>query len=170
MKLSEKLIPVLSFAAAVAVLCFATGANAQAKTTCTFDPPAAAISRSSVASEAVFSRVIYDFFGSTVDGSLSAPLKVGVTFRELAVAPSINNKVVVDPATGAHRLDDGAPVNATLYPVKAIYVYCRAFRNSIEREVVQQNFVCFKDKFGDWTCPTDSFRKVLESSSTPIGK
>jgi len=138
--------------------------------TCTFDPPAAAVSRSSVASEAVFSRVIYDWFAMAIDGGLTAPLKVGIAFKSFEMAPSYKNTIVNDSGTGARLLDDAAPATATIYPVKTTYVHCRAYRSSIEREVVQADFSCFKDKFGDWTCSNDHATKVLERSSTPIDK
>jgi hypothetical protein len=138
--------------------------------TCSFEPPAAAVSRSSVASQAVFSRVIYDWFALAIDGGVTAPLKVGIAFKSFEIAPSYKNTIVNDSGTGAHLRDDGAPPSATIYPVKATYIHCRAYRNSIEREVVQADFACFKDKFGDWTCPNDGATKVLERSSTPIEK
>jgi hypothetical protein len=241
MNFSGKLVSVLSFAATVAVVCLATGADAQTKTfkagdrvmtspsylsgdkfyrpctvtsvstvpsgyyvrcdpwdgsttwmdffvgtdyvrawpnataapvspTCTFDAPAAAVSRSSVASEAVFSRVIYDWFALAIDGGVTAPLKVGIAFKSFEMAPSYKNAIVNNSATGAHLLDDGAPVAATIYPVKTTYIHCRGYHDSIEREVVQADFSCFKDKFGDWMCPNDHATKVLERSSTPVDK
>jgi hypothetical protein len=133
--------------------------------TCSFDPPAAAVSRSSPASQAVFSRVIYDAFAMEVDGGLTAPLKLGVAFKAFEMAPSFKNATA-----NGRRLDDGAPMTSTIYPVKATYIRCRGYRNSVEREVVQAVFACFKDKFGDWTCPNDGPTKVVESSSTPIDK
>jgi hypothetical protein len=133
--------------------------------TCSFDPPGPAVSRSSVASQAVFSRVIYDGFAMEVDGGLTAPLKVGVAFKNFEMAAGYKNAT-----SGGRRLDDGAPMEATIYPVKATYIHCRGYRNSVEREVAQAVFACFKDKFGDWTCPKDGPTKVVESSSTPIDK
>ena len=109
--------------------------------TCSFDPPAAAVSRSSVASQAVFSRVIYDGFAMEVDGGLTAPLKMGLAFKSFEMAPSYKNAT----ASG-HRLDDGAPLTSTIYPVKATYIRCRGYRNSVEREVAQAEFACFKDR------------------------
>jgi len=236
MKLSGKLVSVLSFAAALAVVCPATGAKAQTmafkagdrvmtspsdlsgdkyyrpctvtsvstvpkgyyvrcdpwdgsttwmdffvspdftrawpnataapvSAACTFDAPAPAVSRSSVASQAVFSRVIYDAMAMQVDGGLTAPLKIGVAFKSLEIAPSFKNATA-----GGRRLDDGAPMEATIYPVKATYIHCSGYRNAVEREVVQAVFACFKDKFGDWTCPHDGPSRVVESSSTPVDK
>jgi len=116
----------------------------------------------------VFSRVIYDWFALAIDGGVTAPLQVGIAFKNIEMVPSYQNSVVQDSGTGAHLRHDGAPARATIYPVKATYVHCRAYHRSIEREVVQAEFSCFKDKSSDWTCSNDHATKVLERSSTPI--
>jgi hypothetical protein len=138
---------------------------------CSLDAPAAKISRTTPASEQAFKRVIYDWFALDVkEGGTTNPLKVGVTFLEFQMGKSFVNRIYNDPGTGAHRMHDGAPTDATIYPVKTKYIHCSAYRDSIQRQVVQENFACFKDKFGDWTCPTDSVRKILETTSIPTQK
>ena len=72
------------------------------------------------------------------------------------------------PAGGGQLIHDGAPAGARVYPVKARFVVCSAYRSSVEREVRQQNFSCFKDKSGNWTCPTDNNAVVEDKSSTPV--
>ncbi|MDP9038463.1 MAG: hypothetical protein M3O02_04200 [Acidobacteriota bacterium] len=137
---------------------------------CSFDPPAGPVSRSSAALEKVFGRVIYDWFAQSAHEGVTNPLKVGVTFQEFQMGSPYANRVVNDPARGAQRMHDGAPVGATVYPVKAKFVVCSAYRDSVEREVRQQSFSCFKDRSGDWTCPSDSNAVVGEKSSTPVGR
>ncbi len=137
---------------------------------CSFEAPAGAVARGSGASETVFERVIYDWFAQRAREGVTNPLKVGVTFEDLQMGQPFANRMVNDPARGAQRMHDGAPVGATIYPVKGKFVVCSAYRDSIEREVRQQSFSCFKDRFGDWTCPTDSNAVVTEKSSTPVGR
>jgi hypothetical protein len=136
---------------------------------CSFDPPGIKVSRSASASAELFKRVIYDWFALDVkEGGTTNPLKVGITFVEFQMGKSFANRVFVDPGTGAQRLHDGAPVGAIIYPIKTKHIYCRAYRAEILREVVQLNFACFKDRFGDWVCPSDSVRQILETKSIPI--
>jgi hypothetical protein len=137
---------------------------------CSFDAPTATVSKTAPASEQLFKRVIYDWFAQFINGGTTSPLKVGVTFVEFQMSKPFVNRVTNDSGTGAHLLHDGAPPDATIYPVKTKYIHCRAYRDSIQREIVEENFACFKDKFGDWTCPTDSVRKILERTSTPVQK
>jgi hypothetical protein len=136
---------------------------------CSFDPPGTKVSKTAPASAQLFKRVIYDWFALDVkEGGTTNPLKVGITFLEFQLGKSFVNRIYVDPGTGAHRLHDGAPTGAMIYPVKTKYIQCGAYRDSIERQVVQENFACFKDKFGDWVCPTDSVRQILETKLIPI--
>jgi hypothetical protein len=104
------------------------------------------------------------------EGGTTNPLKVGITFVEFQMGDSFVNRVHVDPGTGAQRLHDGAPEGALIYPLKTKHIYCRAYRAEILREVVQLDFACFKDKFGDWACPSDSVRQILETKSLPIAR
>jgi hypothetical protein len=136
---------------------------------CSFDAPGTKVSRTAPASALLFKRVIYDWFALDVkEGGTTNPLRVGLTFLEFQMGKSFVNRVYVDPGTGAQRLHDGAPVGAMIYPVKTKYMHCRGYRGEILREVVQENFACFKDRFGDWVCPTDSVRQILETKSIPI--
>jgi hypothetical protein len=126
------------------------------------------VSRTEQASEQLFKRVLYNWFNLDVkEGGTTNPLKVGVTFLEFQVGAAITNRVFVDPGTGAQRLYDGAPVGATIYPVKSTYIHCGRYRGSTERRVTQQDFACFKDRFGDWSCPVNSVPINLEKISIP---
>jgi hypothetical protein len=138
---------------------------------CSFDPPGTKVSRTAPASAQLFKRVIYDWFALDVkEGGTTNPLKVGITFVGFQMGKSFVNRIFVDPGTGAHRLHDGAPTGAMIYPVKTKYIQCGAYRDSIQRQVVQENFACFKDKFGDWVCPPDSVRQILETKYLPTQK
>jgi hypothetical protein len=45
-----------------------------------------------------------------------------------------------------------APAAATIYPIKANYIFCDRYTDSTIRWVYENQFECFKDKFGDWAC------------------
>jgi hypothetical protein len=135
---------------------------------CSYDAAAGIVSRTEQASEQLFKRVLYNWFDLDVkEGGTTNPLKVGVTFLEFQMGAPFTNRVFVDPGTGAQRLHDGAPVGATIYPVKTTYIHCGRYRGSTERRVTQQNFACFKDRFDDWACPVDSVPVNLEKISIP---
>ena len=135
---------------------------------CSYDAAAGTASRTDKASEQTFKRVLNSWF--TLDariGGTTNPLKVGVTFLEFQIDTPFTNRVFVDPGTGAQRLHDGAPVGAIIYPAKTTYIHCGRYRGSTERRVSQQNFDCFKDKFGDWVCPANTYAVDLEKVSIP---
>ncbi len=135
---------------------------------CSYDAAVGTVSRTDQASAQLFKRVLYNWFNLDVkEGGTTNPLKVGVTFLEFQMGAPFTNRVFVDPGTGAQRLNDGAPVGATVYPVKTTYIHCGRYRGSTERRVTQQNFACFKDRFGDWVCPVDSVPVNLEKISIP---
>lgn len=135
---------------------------------CSFDAPVGTVSRTAKPSEQLFKHVLYDWFNLDVkEGGTTNPLKVGVAFLEFQMGNPFINRVYVDSRTGAQRLNDGAPVGTTIYPVKTTYIHCGRYRGSTERRVTQQNFTCFKDKFGDWVCPVDSVPLNLEKISIP---
>jgi hypothetical protein len=146
------------------------GSAAPVAPACTFDAPAGPVGRTSPASEKVFERVIYDWFAQSAQAGVTNPLKVGVAFQQFQMGQPYTNRVVNDPALGAQRTHDGAPVGAAIYPVTAKLVACSAYRDSIEREVRQQTFSCFKDRSGVWTCPSEGNAVVTEKSSTPVGR
>jgi len=86
---------------------------------CASNVPAGDSSKTAKASADLFKRKIYYIYNVLANGTGSAPLKVGVTFLSFDVGQPFTNIVRVDPATGAHRLNDAAPVNATIYPVRS---------------------------------------------------
>ena len=50
-------------------------------------------------------------------------------------------------------MHDGAPPNATIYPVKVRYSGCIQRTTWKELFVIEQNRDCFKNRFGDWVWP-----------------
>lgn len=136
---------------------------------CPMTAPAGGVTKSSGASASLFKRVIYEKMAARVGGtSISSPKKVGLTFLEFEMGKAYRNTLSSNRIGGDKRLHDGAPVGATIYPIKTRYVKCELYDRSITRMVIQQNFACFKDRFGDWVCPTDSTPKFLEQRSTPV--
>lgn len=135
---------------------------------CPMNQPSGKVTKTSTASTQLFQRVIYEKMAAKVnEKSISAPKQIGLTFMEFEMGKVYKN-TLTRGGIGDQRLHDGAPVGAMIYPVKTKYVKCELYDRSITRWVIQQNFACFKDRFGDWVCPTDSVPKFLEQKSIPI--
>lgn len=135
---------------------------------CPMGEPPGKVTKSSPASAQLFKRVIYEKMAARVsEASISAPKRIGLTFLDFELGRAYKNTLTSD-RLGDKRLHDGAPVGAMIYPIKTKYLKCELYDRSITRWVIQQNFACFKDRFGDWVCPTDSVPKFLEQRSIPI--
>lgn len=136
---------------------------------CPMTSPPGNVTKTARASAGLFKRVIYERMAARVGGSsISSPKQIGLTFVEFAMGTAYRNTLTSNRLGGDKRLHDGAPVGATIYTVKTKYVKCELYDRSITRWVIQQNFACFKDRFGDWVCPTDSTPKFLEQRSIPV--
>ena len=134
---------------------------------CPMNVPAGRVAKTSAASAALFQRVIYERMAAKVGGtSISAPKQIGLTFEVFQLGGAYKNSLSGNRVD--RRLHDGAPVGASIYPIKTRYVKCELYDRSISRMVIEQNFACFKDKFGEWVCPTDSTPKFLEQGSVPV--
>jgi hypothetical protein len=127
---------------------------------CTFSPPSGEVKSTDEFSVALAKRKIYDKYAKNVNGTGVAPLKVGVTFISVTAGKSYVNTVEVDPGTGAKRKYDGAPVNATLYPVYSKHITCEQYKDATNRTSVESSYICFKNKDGNWTCPILGFPKT----------
>lgn len=124
---------------------------------CPFNEPADTVSKTSKPSAGLFQRVIYEWKAATSNGR-----KVGITFLDFQMGKSYVNRL-----TNNGLLHDGAPQGATIYPLKTKYLFCDKYTDSTIRWVVESQFACFKDKFGDWVCPVDSVPKFLEQIYLP---
>jgi hypothetical protein len=136
--------------------------NEQTTADCSFNPPPGDSSKTAKASEQLFKRKIYDAYHIIVNGSNSAPLKLGVTFLSFQVGRPFTNIVRVDPAVGAYRINDAAPVNATIYPVKSEHIVCEQYRDRTLRKRVANKYACFKNRDGEWKCGADGMPKITQ--------
>jgi hypothetical protein len=135
---------------------------------CPMIEPPGRVTKTSPASAAVFKRVIYEDMAAKVGGaSISGPKKIGLTFLEFEMGRAYKNTLTAN-RIGDRRLHDGAPVGATIYPVKTKYVRCELYDREISRYVRQTNYACFKNSSGDWDCQVDSVTKTLERGTIPI--
>lgn len=139
-----------------------TDNNGQTTPECSFTPPPGDTSKTAKASEELFKRKIYDAYHIIVNGSNSAPLKLGVTFLNFQVGKPFTNIVRVDPAVGAYRINDAAPVNAAIYPVKSEHIVCEQYRDRTLRKRVANKYACFKNRDGEWVCGADGMPKITQ--------
>jgi hypothetical protein len=127
---------------------------------CTFTPPSGEVTSADKFSVALAKRKIYDTYAKNMNGTGMAPLKVGVTFISFTTGTPYINTVSVVPGQGAARRYDGAPVNATLYPVFSKHITCEQYRDATNKTSVEGSYVCFKNKDGNWACPILGFPKT----------
>jgi hypothetical protein len=132
------------------------------KTDCSFIAPPADNSKTAKASAELFKRKIYDRHNVFANGTISAPLKVGVTFLSFQVSKPFINIVRVDRVVGAYRINDAAPVNATIYPVKSEHIVCEQYRDRTTRTRVENKYACFKNRDGEWVCGADGIPKTTQ--------
>ncbi len=124
---------------------------------CPFNEPAGTVSSSTKASEGLFKRVIFERYKGQESGR-----KVGITYQTFRLGTSFVNRL-----TNAGLLNDAAPQNATVYAVKAKFIKCVKYSNAVQRTVMESDYACFKDKFGDWMCGVDSVPKIIEQTEIP---
>lgn len=136
---------------------WANAAPPPATPDCPFNEPAGTVAKTSKPSAALFQRVIYEWQVATANGR-----KVGITYQTFQLGKPFVNRL-----TNNGLLHDGAPQGATIYPLKTKYLFCDQHTDSTIRWVIESQFACFKDKFGDWVCPVDSVPKYLEQIYLP---
>lgn len=131
-------------------------------TDCSFAAPAGDSSKTAKPSELLFKQKIYERHNAFANGTGSAPLKVGIRFLSFQVGKPFTNTVRVDPARGALRINDAAPVNATIYPVKSEHIVCDQYRDGTQRKRVENKYACFKNRDGEWVCGPDGIPKITQ--------
>jgi hypothetical protein len=129
---------------------------------CTYEPPGAAVTGQSRFSEALAKRKIYDEHNRKVNGTISAPLKLGVVFLSFQTGASYKNTVANVPGYGAQRRHGGAPVGATVYTFTSRRMICEQYRDGVTRRLVEGTSACFIDKDGSWTCPSENDTKITQ--------
>lgn len=119
---------------------------------CSFEPPAPEHSNTAPFSANLAKREIYDGYKMSANGTLSAPLKVGVKFLSFQLASSYKNTVRNVPGVGAKRINDAAPPNTTIYRVKSKHIVCEEYSDGVQRRQVTSDYDCFKNRDGEWVC------------------
>lgn len=123
-----------------------------ADVTCSFDPPGPKPSNTDLFSASLAKRVIYERYKIYANGTLSAPLRVGVQFVSFQLDKSYTNVVHNIAGVGAQRINDAAPPNATIYRVKSKHIVCDEYRDGVQRKEVTSDYDCFKNRDGEWVC------------------
>ena len=109
-------------------------------------------------SVAVAKREIYDNYELGVRaGGTTSPLNIGVTFLSFQLGQSFRNV-----ATGGYRINDAAPVNATMYHVKSKHIVCEQYRDRTLRRQVESGYSCFKNRDNEWACGIDGVPKITQ--------
>lgn len=129
---------------------------------CTYEPPGPAVTGRSGFSEALAKRRIYDQYGRSANGTLSAPLRIGVTFLDFTLGGTYRNTVANVPGRGAQRRHGGAPVGATIYTFRSKHVVCEQYRDGVKRRMVEGTHACFVDRDGEWTCPSENDTRITQ--------
>jgi hypothetical protein len=131
---------------------------------CSFDAPAGTVSKTSTPSAQLFKRVVYERMAEYVKTQYGAKVQFGLQFTTFQLGTPFKNVM-----TGKGLLRDSVPQNAMFYPVKAQYKECREVPNGDYNRyrVTRMNFGCYKDRFGDWVCGTDSTPEFLEQQDVP---
>lgn len=129
---------------------------------CASNVPAGDSSSTAKPTAELFKRKIYYIYNMLADGTGSAPLKVGVTFLDFQMGQSFTNIVKVDPGRGAYRINDAAPVNAIIYPVRSKHIVCEQYRDGLKRRQVENKYNCFKNRDGEWVCGADGIPKTIQ--------
>lgn len=133
-----------------------------AEPACNFAPPTGDASSAAKPSEQLFKAKVARIYLVLANGTGMAPLKVGVSFLSFQMGRAFTNIVKVDPHSGAYRINDAAPPNATIYPVVSTHVVCEQYRDSTLRRRVENKYACFKNRDGEWVCGADGIPKTTQ--------
>jgi hypothetical protein len=119
---------------------------------CNFEPPAPKYANTAPFSVVLAKRNLYDGYSRKVNGTSMAPSRVGVNFLEFKALTPYKNTVRIDPGRGALRINDAAPPNVTIYPVKSVHIVCEVYTTGTTRYKVESEYDCFVDRHGEWAC------------------
>jgi hypothetical protein len=137
--------------------------GAQPASTCTWGPPGPAVSARTAFSPAVARRKIYDHYAMRANGSVQAPLRVGVVFVSYTPGASYRNTVQNVPGQGAQRRHGGAPVNATVYTFRSRHVVCDQLPGGgVARRMVEGTHACYISRDDEWVCASESDTRITE--------
>ena len=140
------------------------GATAAPRLECSFDAPTGTVSKTSGPSAQLFQRVIYERMADDVKAQHGAKVRFGLQFTTFQIGTPFKNEM-----TGRGLLKNSAPQNAMFYPVKTQFKECREVVNGDYNRfrVTKMNFGCYKDRFGDWVCGTDSTPAFSDEQDVP---
>ncbi|HEY0060328.1 MAG TPA: hypothetical protein VGB56_14420, partial [Flavisolibacter sp.] len=125
---------------------------------CNFDPPAPDYQQSDAFSLNIAKRILYKKYNWYANGTVTAPLRVGVAFTSFTALTPYKNTVKVEPGRGAVRLNDAAPPYIMIYPVRSRHIVCEEYKSGITRYQVESEYDCFKSKDGEWTCGSSGIK------------
>jgi hypothetical protein len=133
-----------------------TPAPAAQKYSCPLEAPAAPASKTAGPSEQAFKRAIYEK-ALEAEANHADVQTVGMSFEIFQVGQPYVNQVTAgglrQDASVRVLMHDGAPPNATIYPVKIRYSKCIVRPTWKRLWVIEQNVDCFRNRMGDWACP-----------------
>ena len=127
--------------------------NVTNNTACSYEPPGPPVTNADKFSQQLFKRKLYDHYNMFANGTLSAPLKVGLTFLSYKVGTPYKNTVSNVPGYGAKRKHDGAPPYITIYPLHSVHIVCEQYNSGVDSRKVESTYDCFISRDGEWTCP-----------------
>ncbi|HEX9199040.1 MAG TPA: tetratricopeptide repeat protein [Acidobacteriaceae bacterium] len=131
-------------------------ANSQS---CPTTSPPGTVTRSSPPTAQTFQRAIFDIVSYDERG------QVGLVFTQFDMQPTRKNTIVMNGGLSEKEYLN-VPNGTVAYPIKTTYVYCVQDKWLSVRTVWKVDYVCMKDKFGDWSCPVDSTRERLDYKVT----
>lgn len=126
---------------------------------CSLEQPPAANIKTAAASAAVFKRIIYEWEATTYSKT-----KIGMTFETFQIGRAFKN-VYVNSKNAL--LYEGFPQSATIYPVKTRFVRCVEGTDYNTRRVIEMEYACAKNRFGEWSCGAGGFRKESDLQYVP---
>ena len=128
---------------------------------CAWQPPSRAVTSRDPFSEALAKRRIFDEYGRSANGTLSAPLRVGVTFLAFEMGSPYVNTTETQRGWGAQRRHAGAPAGATVHTFRSRHMVCEQYRDGVMRRLVEGSYACFVDRDATWTCPSENDTKIV---------
>ena len=115
---------------------------------CAATPYGGTVPGSHPPSAALFRRKIADLYAFRN----SPRMTVGVAFEQVRVGAPVRNVIRQVPGVGSRRVNDAAPVDASLYPVASTYTVCEGYPGSGERSRYVNTHYCFVARDGNWAC------------------
>jgi hypothetical protein len=134
---------------------------------CPFVEPPGRVSHTAPASEQLFKRIIYEREAARINpASISAPTRIGLTFLAFEMLPPYKNTLTAK-RFGDKRLHTGAPVDATIYPLRTRELQCDLHGDEVRRSVTEESHDCFKNRDSEWVCPGTTL-KTIERRLIPV--